>query len=685
MTWKGKMLRLTNISIKNKGLLFFFLAVFNTAHAQSFVQTEDFFDLSFEQLLDVQIESATKTLTDIADVPAPITSFSRAEISALGVRYLHELLEYVPGYQLSRYATYQQQYVAASRSLTDGASSKKLLFLLDGRPINDPRTGGDVNLFNFSVEHIERLEVIRGPGSSIYGSNAFTGVINIIPRKAGKQVKIQTGNEINHDVFLQWHHSWQQVDAQIQVNTINSKGDKYQLPDTFSEQLIHTRDPFEQHSVLINVTSERTKFTLQHRYLSSDEFYSVQRVSNTYNTSVHKLWTASLEQDFDIWSDTKTKVSLDYINSGIESGNQSTAPGAFSGVSTPDSDEPLYGVGLLDATRIQLDIFNDLKISANQSLQYGITWHVNDETRAEGFTNFDIGDLLTQNFPIRHYPNLDSPVAIGPEDSQEASSALFQYQHRHGDWFWIVGGRYDDYEDIGSRFTPRLGTQYAVDDNWQVKLLYGEAFRAPDLSETGLVNGVTRTGNRNLDYETIKTYDLITQYTDNKLIASLNLYFNEFSAPIIAGTIDGQQSYINGKDTNSYGLESEIKYSLSEQTWLRVAMTQVFDMPNASQRQSRSLLNLHINHKLNDVQFGFSGIYRSERQTLVSETEYSKLKSYWFWRGQIKYQYSSRWQFALLVNNLEGTQHIGPAAGFTLPGGVPHPGRQISISTEYSF
>lgn len=679
------MFRRSSFTIKKKGLWVMVLGAANSVMAEGMYQGEDFFDLSFEQLLNVQIESATKTLTEIVDVPAPISSFSRAEISALGVRYLHELLEYVPGYQISRYATYQQQYAVASRTLTDGASSKKLLFLLDGRPINDPRTGGDVNLFNFSVEHIERLEVIRGPGSSIYGSNAFTGVINIIPRNADKQVKVQTGNEINHDVFMQWHHSWDNINAQIQVNSIESKGGEYQLPDTFSDQFIDTRDPFKQHSLLVNLATEKTKFTLQRRYLSSDEFYSVQRVSNTYNKSVHKLWSASIEQDFNIWSDTNTKVSLDYVHSAVESGNQSTPVGAFSGISNPDSNEPLYGVGVFDATRLQLDVFNDLSLSSNQSLQYGVSWHLNDETRAEGFTNFDIGDLLTQSFPVRHYPDLDVPVEIGPEESQQAIGALFQYQKRDGAWFWIVGGRYDYYQDIGSRFTPRLGTHYSVDDNWQFKLLYGEAFRAPDLSETGLMNGVTRTGNPDLDYETIRTYDLIAQYTDSSLIASINLYFNEFSAPIISGDIDNQQSYINGKDTSSYGLESEVKFSMSDQTWMRFAATQVFDMPYASQRQSRSLMSFHINHEIGEVQLGLSGIYCSQRKTLVSETEYIELEDYWFWRAQLLYKYSQQWQFKILVNNIEDKHHFGPAIGSSLPQGVPSPSQQITFSAQYQF
>lgn len=498
-------------------------------------------------------------------------------------------------------------------------------------------------------------------------------------------MKVQAGNEIDYDFFAQWHHSLGDIEAQLQFNAIESKGGEYTLPDTFSDDLIKTRDPYSQHSMLLSLESKNTKLTLQKRYLNSDEFYSVQRVSNQYNNTLHQLWTASLEHSFQFWQHTNTKVSLDYVDSAIESSSQSTPVGAFANISDPASNDPLFGTGILDAARFQIDVFNDVTLSTNESLQYGISWHINEEVRAEGFTNFDIIALQSGAFPIKHYPNLDVPTAIGTEESQQAASALVQYQKYSGNWYWILGGRYDYYQDIGSRFTPRLGANYSLTEQWQLKFLYGEAFRAPDLSETGLRNGVTRIGNPDLDHETIKTYDFIIQYADEKLIASVNFYFNSFSKPIISGSLNNSQSFLNGDNTESHGVESEIKYSVSEDTWLRVAATHVFELPKQTIKQSRQLLNLHLNHKIGEVRLGLSALYHSERETMVSATERKKLDGDWFWRGHMKYLYSEKLTFNLLINNIDDQQHYGPAIGITLPNGVPHPGRQITLSATYDF
>ena len=207
--------------MSNKGtpsLLFSVLLASLSAHSDE----ADFYNLKLQDLLSIKIATSTLTERDISTIPAPVTIFTRDEIESIGVRSLHEILEYVPGYQVTRYSNYPYEYSASSRGLTFGASSKKILFLLDGHKVNDPRSGNAALLANFSLHYVERVEIIRGPGSSIYGSNAFTGVINIITRKIDKEVSIATGNEINYDLFAAYTYAIDDYSLNIQANKVKS-------------------------------------------------------------------------------------------------------------------------------------------------------------------------------------------------------------------------------------------------------------------------------------------------------------------------------------------------------------------------------------------------------------------------------------------------------------------------------
>ncbi|MBU4328708.1 MAG: TonB-dependent receptor plug domain-containing protein, partial [Proteobacteria bacterium] len=145
------------------------------------------FAMSLEQLMQVEITGATRTEKSLKNVPAAVTVFTREEISRLGMDYLHELLNLVPGYQSQRHSDMSTGSNYSSRGRRQGANSREVLLLLDGRPMNDPRTGGPISGKRVPLGKIDRVEIIRGPGSAIYGSNAFTGVINIITVKNENQ------------------------------------------------------------------------------------------------------------------------------------------------------------------------------------------------------------------------------------------------------------------------------------------------------------------------------------------------------------------------------------------------------------------------------------------------------------------------------------------------------------------
>lgn len=663
----------------------FLLALCLTALPAYADEDVDVYNLNLQDLLSIKIATSTLTEKDISNIPAPVTIFSRDEIEALGVRFLHEILEYVPGYQVTRYSNYPYEYSASSRGLTFGASSKKILFLLDGHKINDPRSGNAALLANFSLHHVERLEIIRGPGSSIYGSNAFTGVINIITRKEAKEVSIATGNEINYDIFAAYSQSLYDYQFDVQVNKVKSQGDDYQIKDVFTGEPFKTDDPFELSSLQLALSDDRSRYQLHYREIDMENFYHTARTSNLYNFSSHSALFLFTEQKIDLFEEVSSSVSIDYLKTELINGNQSSPAGAFSAISEPSSDDPLHGYGALDSYRVLTAFNNNWQINQTYEMQFGLEWQYNKESRAEGFTNFDLAAVLSRQFPVDYYPNVDYKIKVGGEQSQPFYGAYLQLQSNMGAINWIVGGRLDQYPDLDSQFTPRLGLVYLADTHWQLKLLYGEAFRAPELSELTLFSGISRSGNANLESERIKTTDFIAQYTGQTIWFSIDLFYNEFKNPIINGLVNGLNGQVNGDSEYGHGIETELVWQIAEKTRLRTTATHFTKLPKSAFKDSDTLASMQLDHRFEAFQIGISGTYRSKRQTPISLTETKELDAFWYWRSFISYNISSNVSTQLSINNLLNETFYNPSITPSLSDGIPLKGRNASVTIKWAF
>ncbi|MDZ4261918.1 MAG: TonB-dependent receptor plug domain-containing protein, partial [Pseudomonadota bacterium] len=164
-----------------------------------------YLDLSLEQLLHVPVTGSTLTEETLKTVPAAVSVFTREQIDRLGVDYLYELLNLVPGFQFNRNASNGAAYTYSARGRRSTQQSLEVLLLIDGHVVNDPRAGSpDITLPLYPLARIERLEVIRGPGSAIYGSSAFNGVINIVTRKQQKSFALAYGSQQRRQLESLW-------------------------------------------------------------------------------------------------------------------------------------------------------------------------------------------------------------------------------------------------------------------------------------------------------------------------------------------------------------------------------------------------------------------------------------------------------------------------------------------------
>jgi iron complex outermembrane receptor protein len=134
-------------------------------------------DLSLVDLLNIQVTSATRTQVRQSDAPARITVITREQIRRHGYRYLRDVFADLPGYQVGYWSTAEWGTTLVVRGL---AGNHRLVFLLDGKRLNPPG-GEEVPLFaNYPLTFVEHIEVMYGPGSALYGNDAFNGIVNIV-------------------------------------------------------------------------------------------------------------------------------------------------------------------------------------------------------------------------------------------------------------------------------------------------------------------------------------------------------------------------------------------------------------------------------------------------------------------------------------------------------------------------
>lgn len=166
----------------------------------------DMSDLSLEQLINIKVVSVSKKETSLESSPAAVTVITQDDIRRLGIESIPEALRLVPGMDVAQINSHE--WAVSARGFNDEYANK-LLVLVDGRAAYDPAFGGvywDVQ--DIPMEDIDRIEVIRGPGGTLWGENAVDGVVNIITKSAkdtqGLLASVGGGNEDQPYVMVRY-------------------------------------------------------------------------------------------------------------------------------------------------------------------------------------------------------------------------------------------------------------------------------------------------------------------------------------------------------------------------------------------------------------------------------------------------------------------------------------------------
>jgi outer membrane receptor protein involved in Fe transport len=642
---------------------------------------------SLDELMQVNVIGATLTDESLKSVPSAVTVFSRKQIEQMGFDYLHELLNLVPGYQSQRNAEYATLYSYSARGRRNGAQSKEVLLLMDGRIFNNPRIGSS-NPVMLNLSQIERVEVIRGPGSALYGSGAYTGVVNVITRQDTNEVKVGVGAFNRLDGHVLATKEWNAWQFDIYAQADRDQGQSYNVDDNFNPDpsiRLNSHDPTKSAAIDGSVRYGDTRLRMSHRQQQTTGFYVIETLSEDFNQSRHEIAQVSLEQDIDWSNHFRSHLTLSWAQMTQYLDTQATAADVLAAISQPSSGDPLFGKVTQTGRYWQFKWHNDWQLSDCNSTQFGVEWIDNQETEASAANNFNAEQLATGRYPIDYYGNFYNSSQLGLLGSRRSFGIYGQYLHQFADDTKLtLGLRYDNYNEFDARLSPRMGLVHSLSPIHTVKLLYGEAFRAPTLNETGLVNNPTILGNPDLTHEIVKTWDAIWLIHTPHIYFSLGGFINYYDHPISTIVSNNIRTFANTASSEARGFELEANYEINDNWLLRGTLAHFSKLPDTAFRESDILASLLINYRKNNWNWNLTGIYHNERE-MLSGNMLQSLDAYWLVNTKLRYDFNKSWSSYAQIKNVLDQDYQNAPQGNRLTEGTPNRGREWAIGAEYRF
>jgi outer membrane receptor protein involved in Fe transport len=509
--------------------------------------------MSLEELMEIEITSASKRSMKVSETPATIAVITAEDISTFGYRNLAEALQRVVGFYVSNDQNYE--YLGVRGFSRPGDFNSRILVLVDGHRINDPiyDEGAVGNHFPLDINDIERIEIVKGPGSAVWGSNALLAVINVFTKKGGAfdggRVIGEVGTFDTRKATIQYGKELESgADIAMSYSGSLSNGQRSFYYKEFDDGGI-TSDGFS-----IGTDDE----SYHHGYFSAKyEGFSFLLFGGARKKIVP---TASYGTDFnsdDMYTvDESVRVEVSYERelAGVENGRVYARAGY---------DDVEYNGQYRYGSSPESFLYRDRSTSRR----------LGGEVRASG-DPYDGLTLTLGTESYRLYDLQNSAWFATPEyalDSFTDNSLTYFGVYLEGaldltqDLKLFLGGRVDDYSTFGSNFSPRIGFTYAASEVFTVRGQYGNAFRAPNDYELNFESG-SIAPNRDLNPETIDNYEIIFDYRLSRGASVSTSIFYYKMAELIAQEVggDGRTVFLNGEDVSAAGVELSGNYELGD-------------------------------------------------------------------------------------------------------------------------
>lgn len=480
-------------------------------------EVENLLDLPLDELFFV----ASKSYERFEDAPGVVSVIKRSQIERFGAKNLADVLNYATSFQVSSKLFFRNS-TSSVRSVNRRMLDGHTLILFNGRPVRD-NIAGSINspiYSGFPIDVIDHIEVVRGPGSVLYGSNAYSAVVNIVTLRPALEepngkVKLTRGSYTSRGVETHVSQKKDAFEYLLAGKHYESDGWHYKANNISGNEV--TGDLYERDQAIYGMANYKNFSFQGFQSKRKDQHVNAFSASPAFITTENTRTFADLGYGFKTDSGYKHDFNLTY-NELITS--------------------DIYGFEG-DGRSYLLESNSYKKISDDFDLLFGLT--------AE----------------YREAKNKTVPSAYSRDFSW-----FSQASYKPSEKAKVIVGVQANRPNIGSwDYSPRIAYNYKFSDVWGIKASYGKAFRTPSLLEL-YSSGI---GRENLDPEVVRTYDFQFYYRDSKTYAAISFYNTKQENPI--GGQGAGAPYENGESLTHRGVEFESTYYMSDEHYIEGSFT----------------------------------------------------------------------------------------------------------------
>lgn len=559
-------------------------------------QAEELPVYSFDEV----VVTATRTENDVKKVPASTQVITQEDIKRGGATSVRNAL--------SMYANiFQKSKVRGGGHdiIIRGMETKHSLVMVNGRRISNEADanglGNAMSLDRININDVEKIEIVRGPSSALYGSEAMGGVLNIIT-KPSKEQTLLTGLEHTSEDTSHWWHADTGRIGNFSM-TLDARFNK------INRSMLDTATESDPYGTAQTYNASLNYYVNDHSYVNAYMDYYSQHLKTDMGTPAMKpitLTTSSgtmslsgqamlegtgskafKQKNYGISWNGKTDKNDWQIQAYMSKFNWSTTSNTkVLGSIPPAGMEGMFNYLLQKKNTYDFnhDEHNMWAIEGRDSLR------VNDHHRvtfgAEYVKEKVAGTGLGSNGDGVHSITENGKTKFSSEKTLSSYAAYLQDEIEYGKWFIVPAIRYDHHSAYGSHTSPKIGVTYNATDHFRIKANYGDGFKAPSVSQLFYdldmrmgPSYVHLTGNPNLKPEKSKSWDLGVEAEFGKGYGSLT-YFDNDVDNLIASIPKGTDSnghnlyrYENVNKARIKGLENTLGYRFNDTLEFKVTST----------------------------------------------------------------------------------------------------------------
>jgi len=558
--------------------------------------------LNLAELQNVKVSVASGFEQSLKEAPSTVTVITQAQWQVMGATTLDEVLETIPGIHVTLSQTALTSPVYSIRGLQSNLNSQ-VMVLIDGDHIHSLNGGSTLFGFRKSLTAYKQIEVIRGPGSAIYGANSFSGVINLVTKKAtddnsktfSSSAGLRVGSFNSMYGWLDHQGHFAELDYRLTVDLHSSDDDSDRMVSsdlqtvfdgifgTSASQAPGSIDnSYNIQDITLSVDGDGWNASLWHyRNNQAGLGAGAAQAIDPSGHFTNGITLGKVGYDLSHWITGSANLDFSIQRKIYDSIYHIFPAGAVLPIGSDGNLDfiapttvTLFTEGFLgnpqtDAKTYNLSFTHLFNLNAQNKFrwQIGINYLDYDaaETKNFGPTILDGTELVVDGT----LTNVDDTEALYTEDVQEH----FLFVSIQDEWqisenvSAVIGLRYDDYESFGSTVNPRLSVIWHANEKMTTKFQYGSAFRAPSSNERFFRNNPVTLGNENLQPEEIDTLEFSIDYQwHENLITNLTWY--QYKATnliefVFEPNFSGNVAQNVGQQDGD-GIEAAIKWKIGE-------------------------------------------------------------------------------------------------------------------------